>query len=455
MSVHRKIGDKSTGTLASPATVASASALDDAIAWLYSLQPSKIRLGLERTEALLAGLGNPHLAFPSIHITGTTGKGSTAAMLESILRAAGYTTGLYTSPHLFDVRERFRVNGQSIAIDEVVALTKQLQKIQATVPDATFHEVTTALAFSYFAAQSVDIAIVEACMGGRLDTTNVITPIVSIITNIGIDHTQWLGNTKQAIATEKAGIIKRNVPLVTAEHDPVIRSYLASVCATLDADCYHAIQRWEITALKSDWQQQSFQVARRRTSEVGALYTLGLIGEHQLDNVRGVLQAVDILRSQGWSIGEAAVIEGLATVNWPGRIQVVSTQPLIIIDGANNRDSTRALRDYLDAAVKRFDVLVYAKKEDKEYAPVLDLLVPLFDHVIVTEGLFRPESAPAVASRIRQKNQQVEVIPNAAEATARGLALTPPDGTMLVTGSLYMIPEALTYLRDQGLYKER
>ena len=421
----------------------------EALAWLYELQPATIKLGLERTEALLAAVGDPHAQFPSVHITGTTGKGSTAAITESILRAAGYKTGLYTSPHIFDLEERFRVGGQSISQPDMTDLIHELRvAMEDQRIDATFHEFTTSLAFLHFARQKVDIAVVEVCMGGLLDTTNVITPLVSVITNIGIDHTKWLGSTKKDIAREKAGIVKRGVPFVTAEKDPAIRTYLEFVAKKQNAPFYHVHDQLAATPVSASAAGQSFDVVKRSGGEATSRFELALNGEHQVANALTALTAVSVLRDSGWMVSDSALAEGVATARWSGRLDVVSEKPFVLVDGANNAQSIDALRAFIDEHMPHRNVLVYAKKEDKDLTPALDLIIPLFDEVIVTEGLFQPEPAAQLARRIEQKHSHVTVEPDAQKATARALESVDDSGGVLITGSLYMITEALRYLRE-------
>ena len=423
-----------------PVNINSVDNLSAQLEYMYGLGPSTIKLGLERTEALLASIGNPHDTFPSVHITGTNGKGSTAAMLESILRHAGLKTGLYTSPHIDTFNERVRINNQNISDQQLLELIAKLRHATESYNiDPTFHEFTTALAFAHFAQEKVDLAVVEVCMGGQLDTTNVITPLISVITNVGIDHTKWLGPTKQHIAREKAGIIKDNVPLVTSEKDPGLRTYFESVCRTHNAPYAYTSDTVAVTTLKETSSGQTIRV----TGAIQGTFELGLPGQHQCENTAAVLQTVLSLRQQGIDIPDTAIAKGLAAANWPGRLDAGSTKPFVLIDAGNNADSIDALRKFIDAHMLQRDVLVVAQKNDKDLTPMLDHIVPLFDHIIATEGVFEPKPAATLARRIRQKHDSVEAITDATAATKAGLKRVGNDGGLLVTGSLYMIPAAL------------
>ena len=400
--------------------------LAEALEQLYARGQGVIKPGLARTEQLLDALGRPERRYPSVHITGTNGKGSTAAMLESILRGAGYRTALYTQPHLHHLNERFQVSGRSIPNERLADLISRLETLcQEHAIPATFHEFTTALAFAYFAEEQVDVAIIEACMGGRWDATNVITPNVSVITNVGLDHTKWLGPTKQHIAREKAGIIKPGVPLVTTERDPVLQQYFANVCREQRAPCRVVEPHSAVRALP-----------------------LGLAGDHQYSNAAAALATIELLATTGLTVSTKQQEAGLAATQWPGRVQVVSQRPTVIVDAAHNRESVEALVAYLDEHLAQRDVLVLGMKEDKDVTPWTELVVPSFRQIIVTEGAFLPAPAERVAAQLRSHHADVTVIPDARRATAEGLRLAGPDGSLLVAGSLYMIPEALAYLEE-------
>ncbi len=418
--------------------------------YMYSLKPSVIKLGLERTKNLLNAVGNPHNSIPCVHITGTNGKGSTAAMLESILRASGLKTGLYTSPHLHLFNERIRISGQNIKNEELAPLIAELRTASNQFNiRPTFHEFTTVLALLHFARMKVELAVIEVCMGGLLDTTNVISPLVSIITNIGIDHTNYLGHTKQEIAREKAGIIKPGTPVITAETTPDILDYFRVVAAKNQAPLYEVSNLFSIVRGLGTWSEQTFAVK----GSISGSFHLGLLGKHQLDNAKIVLQTIKLLRERGFYISDQALKTGLANVKWPGRLDVVSEKPFVLVDAAHNRDSVQALRDFILAEIPSnfFDVFIFGMKRDKDIKPIQDLLLPLCKKIIITQGSFQPAPADQLARQIRKYHDDVLVMPDPKEAITRGRSLIDKDGSMLVAGSLYMIPAALEYFQPSNL----
>lgn len=414
--------------------------LNQQLEYMYSLERFGMKLGLEVMEDLLRALDNPHTKFRSIHITGTTGKGSVAAMLESILRTYSYSTALYTSPHLFAFNERIRLNNQSITDQELSSL---IDDVRAAAEHAgvspTFFEFTTALAFLYFARHQPDIAIIEVGMGGRLDATNVITPLVSVITNIGLDHTFLLGPTKRDIAVNKAGIIKTGVPAVTGERDVAILEILRAAAENKKSPLRHALTELKTSLIHSNRHSQTLLID-------GLECTLPLVGDHQRDNVATVLIVLDELSRLGLPVSASAIQAGLAATAWPGRLDVISDEPFILIDGAHNSPSLQALISFITHPSTKpdsYDVLVLGVKKDKDLGIIKDNLAPLFRHIIATEGSYEPMPAEKLSWELNA----AEAIPDAAAATRRGLDLIGPTGSLVITGSLYMIPSALAYLR--------
>lgn len=425
--------------------------LEEQLNYMYRLERFGIKLGLFVMEDLLRELDNPHTTFRSIHITGTTGKGSVAAMLESVLRTYGYSTALYTSPHLFAFNERIRLNNKTITDQELSSL---IDDIRAAAERAgvspTFFEFTTALAFLYFARHQPDIAIIEVGMGGRLDATNVLTPLVSVITNIGLDHTFLLGQTKQDIAVNKAGIIKNGVPAVTGEADTEILEILRVHAHHKKSPLRHALTEIKTTRIHSDRHSQTFltlSVRKGLMSQINGLKcTLPLVGDHQRDNVATVLTVLDALGGIGLPVSAPAIQDGLAATAWPGRLEVISDEPFILVDGAHNPPSLQALISFIThPSIKpsSYDVLVLGVKKDKDLGLIKDKLAPLFRHIIATEGSYEP----MLAGQLARELNAGEAIPDAAAATRRGLDLIGPAGSLVITGSLYMIPSAMAYLR--------
>ena len=364
-------------------------------------------------------LDHPEKKFKSIHVTGTNGKGSTCAFLASILRKAGYNVGLYTSPHLVRFNERIKVDGVDISDKDLIRLTSLIRgKLNGIEP--TFFEFTTALAFLYFAECTVDIAVVEVGMGGRLDATNVIVPEVSVITHVAFDHQEHLGKTLLDIGWEKVGIMKKSVPLVTAETNPEILTLFRKVCA----------------------ENGSEMIVVRGTDE----WKLSLRGKHQMVNARTAVAALRVIQDT-FPVSEKAIREGLATASWPGRLMVVSEKPLIILDGAHNVDGMVVLRDYVMTLPWRKTLLI-AIAEDKDAVAMVRLIVPLFENVVVTQGNFKPRDAEKLAVEVKKNCSNVTIISSAAEAFEKARASVKDNELLLVTGSLYVVGDVLKLLEQ-------
>jgi dihydrofolate synthase/folylpolyglutamate synthase len=437
-----------------------------AIAYLYGLQRFGVKLGLENVHRLLEAVGDPHRRFPSILIGGTNGKGSTAAFLSSILQAAGYRIGLYTSPHLLEFRERVRVDGQAISEADVVRLTDELSSVVAdlfplpdtshpvpgtthlapgTVSHPTFFEVTTALAFLHFLRSGVDYAVVEVGLGGRFDATNVLDPEVAVITNIALEHEDYLGKTLGAIAAEKAGIVKQGGRVVTAADAPEALAVIAEVCrirgvSLLDV---RATCDWKISG--SDLSGQRFIVAQ--AGHPTEAFCIRLLGRHQVTNAVTALAVARLLRARGAVIGESAIREGLSRTRWPGRLQLFPGRPLVILDGAHNPAGAKALRTFLEE--HRFAgrlILVFGVLQDKDWIAMLQELGPLAKRLILT----RPESDRAADPRGLVEAEglcpKLEILENVAEAIMVARAVADPEDVVVVTGSLFIISAALRAL---------
>ncbi len=404
---------------------------------------------LRRVEELLARLGNPHLGARSVHIGGTKGKGSTAAMMASALTVSGYTTGLYTSPHLNTLRERFRVDGELITEGELVSVVKRLRpEVEAVNQKATYGELTTfelltALAFTYFKLRGVDFQVLEVGLGGKYDATNIIKqPEIAVITSISFDHTEVLGNTLTEIATEKAGIIKPGcVVVLSSQPDEVVR--------VIEGVCHH--QGAELVRVGRDviWQSRGFDEKRQSLEVKGRLdsykLSIPLLGQYQLGNAATAVAALEVLVARGFHVSRDSIIDGLARANWAGRFQILGRDPLLVVDGAHNPDSARRLRESL-AQYFDFDraILVIGISFDKDVDGIISELVPLFDKVIVTRSrhprAMALEKLIAAFSRHGVEAQAAENIPEAL-ALARGLAGA--RDLICVTGSLFVVAETI------------
>lgn len=424
--------------------------------YLYSPE----HFDLARVEKLLALLGNPHYQFNSIHIAGTKGKGSVAAMSESILRAAGYRTGLYTSPHLHTFRERIQVGGQLIDKASVASLTEQLQPLVSQVPGLTTFEIITALGFRYFAEQGVDFAVLEVGMGGRLDATNVVNPLVAIITSLSYDHTRILGQTLPQIAREKAGIIKDDALVITAPQPPEAMAVIEDVCRERNAELTVIGRDWTWEAEEVNLEGQWFKVmggARGAPSAGGrggclpsSLYPIHydrlwipLLGRHQLINATVVVAAIAKLRRQGINIPEASIQEGLRRVRWPGRLEILGRNPFIVVDCAHNADSAAKLKATIkELFTYRHLVLIFGASSDKDIEGMMRELFPLADQVVVTQARHpRAMETDALQEKALLLGWEVRTSNSVAEALNLALEAAGPEDLICATGSIFVVAE--------------
>ncbi|MEL6824434.1 MAG: folylpolyglutamate synthase/dihydrofolate synthase family protein, partial [Calditrichota bacterium] len=316
---------------------------------LFGLQRAGIKYTLDNIQQLLEYIGNPHQKWPAIHIAGTNGKGSTANILASILKAAGYRTGLYTSPHLVNFTERIRVNGIEITSE---AVTQFMDIIQPAIDQIkpSFFEVTTAMAFWELARQEVDIAVIETGLGGRLDSTNVIEPLISVITPIGIDHSDYLGNTLEAIAAEKAGIIKANRPCITSNRDQNILKVFQKKCKDNHSSFRNIFDYIDYRILSEELDGSHFQYWTNTNPEPES-YFLSLAGIHQIENALLAIGTLDML-SDNLSISSKAIVEGLSSVSWRGRLDVIHREPKVIVDVSHNSEGIAGTIAFLKDKIK-------------------------------------------------------------------------------------------------------
>jgi dihydrofolate synthase/folylpolyglutamate synthase len=403
-------------------------------------------VGLERTAWLLRAVGSPERRYPSVHIAGTKGKGSTAACLASILDAAGYRVGLYTSPHLHTFRERIQIAGRPIDSDLFARLMAELAAANAALvaerPDwgeATAFELATALALLAFARAEVDVAVVEVGLGGRLDATNVLLPEVAAITSISYDHTQILGDTLAEIAREKAGIIKPGRPVVSAPQRPEAEAVIVRTAAERDAPLLLGGRDWAVKGTPARFSYRG---------PGGELRDLRLVlrGAHQVENAGVALAVVQLLGARGLPIPEPALRRGLAQVRWPGRLEVLRERPLVVVDGAHNVDSAERLAQAMreEFAWRRL-VLILGIARDKDIPGIVRALAPLADEVVAVAS-----HSPRAAAPERILAAVGEVAPgvparaagSVAAALDAALGRAGPEDLILVTGSLYAVAEA-------------
>lgn len=392
---------------------------EQALDWLYSAQNRGIKLGLQTTRNLLDASGRPEKKLRFFHVAGTNGKGSVSAFLESILRAQGYRTGLYTSPHLVDFRERIRIDGRVVSKDVVhIGLIHLRNACEQHGWNATFFELTTVLALLIFASEGADIVVLETGMGGRLDSTNVVTPLACVITSIGLDHQQWLGKTLEEIAAEKAGIFKPGVPAVIAPQQPAVLHTLKNAATVIGCPLI-----FPEAPLSSD-------------------IPLGLNGSHQRWNAR---LAVEALHAAGIDVSESAVAHGLKSVCWPGRFQDVGNKT--IIDGAHNPLAAEHLfQVWRETRGDKQARLIFGAMADKDYRKILSILAPMVQEAwLVPINSSRSADPNDLFRACKELNIPARILPSLAEALA-----IPVEDWTLITGSLYLAGEAIRLLRPKG-----
>ena len=425
----------------------------DALDYIYSFTDYEKKISylyapetfdLARVEKLLALLDNPHLHFKSIHIAGTKGKGSVAAMSESILRAAGYRTGLYTSPHLHTFRERIQVDGRLIPEETVASLTERLQPLVSQIEGITTFEIMTALGFLYFVEQGVEFAVLEVGMGGRLDATNVVKPLVAVITSLSYDHTQILGETLPLIAREKAGIIKHKACVVSAPQAPEAMAVIEEVCREQDAELTVIGRDWTWEAGEANLEGQWFGVTSNEERVTRNRFWIPLLGKHQLDNATVVVATVEKLCRRGINVPEASVREGLHQVRWPGRLEILGREPWVVVDGAHNGDSTRKLVAALgELFPHRRLILVFGALMGHSVPDMLDALLPAADEVILTRtNRLRAVATSDLLREVHVRHREAEMTETMTEALERALALASPSDLICATGSLSVVGEA-------------
>jgi len=436
--------------------------------YLFGLQRFGIKLGLANITALLKHLGNPHSGLPAVHIAGSNGKGSTAAFLTSILRPTGRRVGLYTSPHLIDFSERIQVNGVPMATEKAVHFTHLIRGViekmaqdgelwptaepqlptkdfdpqKATI---TFFEFTTAMAFLHFRELKVDLAILETGMGGRLDATNVIDPMLSLITPISLEHQQYLGHTLIQIAGEKAGIIKPGRPLLTSATQPRVLSLFRKRCEELSSPFY--VWKKDFTAREVGHRAILFKGRSHQWKDL----RLGMAGEHQVVNASLALAAAEVLMESGFPIEEKHIRSGLREAKWPGRLEWIE-KLRILLDGAHNPAATRVLRKALrEGFPRRRLILVIGIMADKEIPRMMADLVPLADLVILTRprmdraaplDLLREQAAPFL--------KPMAEIADVGQALDHALTQAGGEDLVLVSGSLFTVGEARAHLLASG-----
>jgi dihydrofolate synthase/folylpolyglutamate synthase len=397
---------------------------------------AKAEFNLNRMFALLASreLGNPQKNFPIIHVAGTKGKGSVASLCASALKAGGYKTGLYTSPHLWDYTERIQINGEPISHGQLIELVEEIKPAVAKIPKLTTFEITTALGLLAFAKNNVNAAVIEVGLGGRLDATNIVTPNVSVITSLSYDHMAVLGNTLAEIAGEKAGIIKDGIPVVSAPQADEALAVLELVARAMNSQLILVGKDITLERLTSSIDGQSLSITNHLEHSTLELQ-LPLLGIHQTENAAVAYTA---LKASGIAISDEAIQRGFAEVKWPARFEILRREPPIVIDSAHNRDSARRLRETLDEYFPEIPViLIFCALEDKDIDGMLEELKPRLERVVATRADHpRAPSAEWIAEQVKEAGIPVEAVSPVASALERALELAGNRKLVLSAGSV-------------------
>jgi dihydrofolate synthase/folylpolyglutamate synthase len=420
-----------------------------ALRFIYNRQHFGIKLGLDNITRLAEWLGNPHDSYHTVHVAGTNGKGSTASFIASILQAAGYRVGIFTSPHLADYRERIRVNGRKISGNDIAEFIEKHKRI-ILKSQVTFFEVTTALAFWYFARKQVDWAVLEVGLGGRLDATNIVIPEVAVITNISYEHKNLLGRTIYNIAGEKGGIIKPGIPVVTGVErngDDAARRF-EEICTDKKAPLHFRDKRG--FAFEARNGHDLLRVKKGKFA--GLLSKPSLIGRHQVENGYLAACAVEILAQRGFRISKSAVRSGLENNFWPGRLMTVRRRPTVIIDVAHNREGFAALSETLTRRYpgRKFDFLI-SMVEKKKGDHCLRMIAPIAKSISTAPlQTFRRDDPYFLVSRLRPGDPSVRIYPDAAAACKDLLENSVPSDILIITGSHFLMGEIASLIKRDG-----
>jgi len=427
---------------------------NEALNYLYGLghETLTIKFGLDNINHLTAAIGSPQRKYPSVLIAGTNGKGSTAAMVDSIGRAAGLTVGLYTSPHLIDIEERIRINGELIGKEDFARLATRIREaaeglvsagVLETVP--TFFEQVTAIAFLYFAERGIRLAVLEVGLGGRLDATNIVQPLVAAITPVDFDHQAYLGNTIEQIASEKAAIIKPGTAAVIAPQRKEASAVIMKQCLESSVLPVFAGDWLEIEMDRQGFPNISYQTEKNSYRDL----KVGLRGRHQAINAVVAIHIAELLQQRGLNISSEAVAAGLSRVEWPGRLEMIEGAPSLLLDGAHNPAGARVLREFLDEFWPDEITLVFAAMKDKEIDKIASILFPRARNIVLTRFKDRRAASPQqlAANALRDLNNVIftESVPQALD-WAR--SVTPKNGLICVTGSLYLVGETKQWLEQ-------
>ncbi len=406
---------------------------------------------LTRMDQFMDILGSPQNDFRSLHVAGSKGKGSVSAFCCSVLLAAGYKVGLYTSPHLKDFEERMQVDQVPISRDTLVKYVEEIKPAVASVPGLTSFEIMTGLAFLFFAREEVDIAVVEVGLGGRLDATNIITPEVSVITSLYLDHVSILGDTLDKIAAEKGGIIKPGIPVVSAPQHDLAMPVLKEIAARNGSTLIQVELEFPSEILTKSLDGQTFSITKTDQGRVDE-YQIPLLGDFQVINAVTAFAALDVLRTRGFRIENSAVQEGFKEVNWPARFEILRRQPPLIVDSAHNPASMGKLRETIDEFFPELPlILVFGISEDKQLDGMYVEILPRVSHLICTRA-DHPRAMDPVALLARAGEVDGESIPEVKKALEKALNLAGNTKLVVVTGSIFVAASArIAWFEDFAL----
>lgn len=418
---------------------------NEAMNYLENTAKFGMKFGLERTERILEILGNPHKNIKAIHIAGTNGKGSTTAMLNQILIEAGYKVGMYTSPYIEEFEERIQISNSYIKKEEFAEAITELsividKVIKEGYGEPTYFEIVTTVAFLYFYKKNVDFAVIEVGLGGRLDSTNVLSPILTLITSISYDHMDILGDTLEKIAYEKAGIIKENTPLILYPQFEESERVIENRCKELNAPLIK-INKDSARFIKVIEGEEIRQIISIKSVDENYDIELNLLGKHQLLNCSLCIQAIEALKKQGVNIEKQHILEGLKKVKWPGRLERMKREPLVVIDGAHNIDGIKKLKESVETYFKYNNIiLILGILKDKEVENMVETIAPLAKHIItVTPHSDRAKLSLELKEIVEKYNKNCSYEEEYENGYKKALELASNDDLILISGSLYMI----------------
>jgi len=414
---------------------------------------SPARFRLERMQALVESLGNPQKAYPSIHVAGTKGKGSVSVLCASALHEAGYTVGLYTSPHLDDYAERIQVDGEFITHADLAEMVEEIKPHVAGIPELTTFEITTALALLYFGKRKVNAAVIEVGLGGRLDATNVIVPVVSVITSISYDHTSLLGDTLTEIAGEKSGIIKPGIPVVSSPQEEEARVVIEKVAQEHSSQLIQVGRDLLYEEITHSLEGQTFRVwSPKKSNEDSVIISIPLLGPHQMDNAATAYATLDIFSQKGLTIAQDDILRGFKKVFWPGRFEIVRLSPPVVLDCAHNRDSAYKLRLTLEEIFPGKSILlIFGASEDKDIQGMLIELMPLVKEMMFVKSFHPRAIEPTkLVDMVQPFGHPYQIVEQIPEALEKAVQIAGDNLIVLVTGSIFVVAEARKYMEKKA-----